>query len=69
MVKHHTKGKMGRDGVMRYYVPSQHTWLSMQEIEAQRKAEELGDKIHNTVAVVVIVGAFIAMLIIAQAYS
>lgn len=66
MVKHHTKGKMGRDGVMRYYVPSQHTWLSMQEIEAQRKADDLGDKIHNIATVVVIVGALLAMLIIAQ---
>lgn len=40
MVQHHKKGKMSPDGVMRYYLPEQNGWLSMQNIEAQRKVNE-----------------------------
>lgn len=64
MPKHHTKGKLGPDGVTRYYVPSQHAWLTRDQIEAQNKAAEQAEKIASIVMPIVLGGAFLVMIIV-----
>lgn len=64
MPKHHTKGKVGPDGVVRFYVPSQHAWLTRDQIEQQNKAEEQADKVASILMPIVLGGAFLFMIVI-----
>ena len=64
MPDHHSKGKVGPDGVTRYYVPSQHAWLTHQEIEEQNKAEKTSDSVFTLLSIIVGGGALLYMLIV-----
>ena len=64
MSNKHSKGKVGRDGVVRYYVPEQHAWRTLQEIEQQNKAFEQADKVASILIPILFVGVFLFMIII-----
>jgi hypothetical protein len=64
MAHNHSKGKVGPDGVTRYYVPSQHAWLTRKQIEEQNKAAEQADKVASIVMPIVLGGAFLFMIIV-----
>ena len=64
MAYNHSKGKVGKDGVTRYYVPSKHAWETLEEIETQRKADENADSIASVVAIVAVGGGLLFMLIV-----
>ena len=64
MPNKHSKGKVGRDGVVRYYVPEQHSWLTRQEIEQQNKATEKADNVMSALVPILFIGAFLFMLIV-----
>lgn len=64
MPTHHTKGKLGPDGATRYYVPSQHAWLTHDQIDAQNKAAGQANKIASIMMPIVLGGAFFVMIIV-----
>lgn len=64
MPNHHSKGKVGKDGITRYYVPSQHAWLTYKQIEEQNKAEKTADSMATVVTIVVGGGALLFMFIV-----
>lgn len=64
MPNHHSKGKVGPDGVTRYYVPSQHAWLTYQEIEDQNKLEKTADSVFTVISILTVGGALLFMMIV-----
>lgn len=64
MPNHHSKGKVGKDGITRYYVSSQHAWLTYKQIEEQNKAEKTADSMATVVTIVVGGGALLFMFIV-----
>lgn len=64
MSNKHRKGKIGRDGIVRYYVPEQHSWRTRQEIEQHNKAAEQADKVASILMPILFVGVFLFMIIV-----
>jgi hypothetical protein len=69
LLKTYSKGKLGSDGVTRYYVPSQHAWKSLEQIAEEKKADETAVSIDTVVGIVVVVGALLFMVIVGLSSS
>jgi hypothetical protein len=65
MTKVHKKGRIGEDGVMRYYDPSKHSWRTEQEIKNEETASKISIVMITTATVVLGGGGLLWMLIMA----
>lgn len=55
MADRQLRGKMFDDGVIRYYDPTKHSWITQEQIDEENKANEIADYIYKVGAAVVIV--------------
>ena len=63
MAKVHKKGRVGEDGVTRYYDPSKHSWRTEKELQDEEFASKISDVMIISAAVVIVGGGFLWMII------
>ncbi len=63
MAKVHKKGRVGEDGVTRYYDPSKHSWRTEKELQDEEFASQISDVMIISAAVVIVGGGFLWMII------
>lgn len=60
----HPKGRVGEDGVTRYYDPTKHAWITEKQIKDEQRANQITDFIIKIAYIVMGVGGFLFMLVV-----
>ena len=63
----HPKGRVGEDGITRYYDPSKHAWVTVQDLKNEAKAAQIIN-IMTTVSAVILGGGGLLWMIV-QTFS
>ena len=60
----HPKGRVGEDGVTRYYDPTKHTWITEDQIKDEQRANQIIDLMYKITLIVIGGGGFLYMLVV-----
>ena len=64
MAKVNKNGRVGEDGITRYYDPSKHSWRTEKELQDEEFASKIADWMIIPAGLVVSVGGILWMIIV-----